>query len=70
MFVVMSSYQCKEISFTKPVNILLISSNCVIPEEAENVRTQTMEGIICQTIPQPLRNFQMKGVVFLWMFIS
>ena len=40
-------------------------------QEAEKAHTQTMEGIIFQTIPQPLRNFQMKSaVVFLWMFIS
>ena len=30
--------------------------HCVIPEEAENVCTHTMGGIICQTIPRPLKN--------------
>ena len=38
--------------------------HCVIPEEAENVCTHTMGGIICQTIPRPLRDVQMKSVYF------
>ena len=44
--------------------------NCVIPEQAGKVFTQTMKGIICETIHQPLRNLEIKSVVLFFGFLS